>query len=193
MAEQDTPTESIFREPKPPKPPKPKKIRKTPRTILKKRAIAQRKKEKLEAKRRSEEVGRQAQKMAIMKTGEELFGEGGLTPERQRVLSEVLTGDDGLVIASSQQLKFLTRKAREKFLQHASDYIDMHVKSVRTALTAGEFDTAARHAEWAMERLGDGNQERVTDPPARTAVPGGGAAPQPIMLGVQLGSMPTQK
>jgi hypothetical protein len=98
----------------------------------------------------------------------------------------VLLGPDGgtLSVSSPQTLRTLIGKARKKFFEHAENYIDIHVASTRLALTAGEFDVAARHAEWAMEALGD-DEERVVTRPQKQA----GAPPQQLILGVNLGGL----
>lgn len=148
----------------------------------------------LKQKRRHERTLRkraflnQAKKQAVEAVAEEAFGEGGLTPARQEALSAVVLGPDGgeLSITSVNALRKFIKEARAKFTKRAGQYLDIHLNSTAAALSAGEFDVAARHAEWAIEALGD-KEERVVEraPKAAPMAP----PSQPIVVGVNLGGV----
>ena len=147
-------------------------------------------KKKRETARKQKEVARQATKVAIQEVAEQAFGEHGLTPARLEALSAVVVGPDGgeVSVTSGRQLKMLINRAREKFMKNAENYIDIHAASTRLALTAGEFDVAARHAEWAIEAFGD-DEDRVVTRPLRTAQP----QTTPLVVGVNLGGLANRK
>ena len=153
----------------------------------KRQAATLRRKLKHRATLQRREMARRATKDAIDKVAGEAFGEGGLTPARREALAAVVAGPDShtITIASPAHLKVLIRKAKEKLTEKDEEYIDNHAKAVSGALAKGEFDVAARHAEWAMEAIGDGD-DRVIERPLKIATGNGQA---PIMVGVNLGGM----
>ena len=185
----------IFREPgdrQTPKPPKPPRQR-SKLSKLRKIAAAQRKKQKMEARRRRMAAVKHISKKAVEITAEQIFGEGGLTPARHEAMSAVLVGpENGLVpVTSVSALKVLVRKARQRFIENADRYMKTHVEVVEKAFNTGELDLAARHAEWALDRMAD-DGERVTDPPSKSTTVQT-SPPQTLNVGVALGGMPQKK
>jgi hypothetical protein len=75
------------------------------------------------------------------------------------------------------------KAAQIAFTEKAATYAELHLKAVRAAYAAGEFDTAARHAEWAMEKIGTKNLRLIEMPDKKT---GDGDGPR-IMVGVKIG------
>jgi hypothetical protein len=76
------------------------------------------------------------------------------------------------------------KAAQIAFTEKAATYAELHLKATRAAYAAGEFDTAARHAEWAMEKIGTKNLRLIEMPE------GGGKSGQggpSIMVGVKIG------
>lgn len=192
------PKKPIFRSqadpPKPPTPPKPRKPPKprSKRSKILKSAAAQRRKEKHEAMLRRRRVARHVAKQTLDIVAEETFGPGGLTPARQEALAAVLVGPDAgpLHVTSATHLRHLVRKVREKFIGQADKYLDAHLNAVNGAIQEKDYDTAARHTEWALDRMAD-EDERVTAPPQQTKVI------QPtqnnLNIGVPLGGLPPAK
>ena len=170
---------------------RPHKPKEETKAWQRKQASIQKKKDRQEALAKRTEAVRVSQKAAVQALAEEAFGEGGLTPAREQALAQVLLGPEGgkLSLNNPQALKRHINKAREKFLQLADRYVDTHFKAVNGALASGEFETAARHAEWAMENLGDG-PDRLVEPAPRTV---NQPAPTPILVGVNLGGLTKEK
>jgi hypothetical protein len=80
---------------------------------------------------------------------------------------------------------FLADKIKEgrlAFTEQAKTYVNLHLQATRAAYAAGEFDVAARHAEWAMEKLGTKNLRLIEMPESEKG--GSGAK---IMVGVKIG------
>lgn len=149
----------------------------------------------LKKKHRQQEVvarkqaNQQASKMAMDVMAEEAFGEGGLTPERKAALSAVILGPESghdLMITSPNVLRKFIKDAREKFLSHANRYVEVHLRATQAALSCGEFETAGRMSQWAMEAFSE-DEDRVVYKESKTAL----VQPQAprIMVGVQLGSV----
>lgn len=163
-----------------------KKPKEQSKTWQRRQAGIEKRKLRQRATVRRREVAQQAQKLALEKVAEEAFGEGGLTPERHQALSAVIVGPEGgdLSINNPTVLRHFVRKAKRKFLEHADRYIDIHINSTEAAMQAGEFDVAAKHAEWAMEAFGVEGEHVVT--PAPKSVQTMPSTP-PIMVGVNLG------
>lgn len=182
----------VFRDtnPPPPKKVRPKRVKATPKTILRKRAATQRKKEKVEASKRRRDAVNAVAKGALDTLAQEVLGPGGLTAQRKRALSEVLLGPGGgeVTVTNPTTLKVLLRKARERFLEHADRYMDAHIKVVEEAIGKGDLGLAANASQWAIDRLGD-DEERVTAPPQTTkVVPASNN--QQLNIAVPLGGMP---
>lgn len=158
-------------------------------TIKRKVAAAKKKQAKQRALKAKRAFAHQAQKTALNEMAEQAFGEEGLTPARLEALSKVVLGPDAgmLTINNPQALHIFLKRAKRKFTSLAENYVNLHHQSVVGAYSVGEFDTAARHAEWALEALGD-KEDRVIEPAPRQQQ----AAPQmaPIMVGVNLGGVP---
>ena len=152
---------------------------------------ARKKQLKQQALKQRRSLVNRVKKQAVERLAEEVFGEGGLTPARQEALAAVVVGPDAgaITVSSPNHLRHLVRKAREKFTEKAESYMDEHLASVKGAREAGQFDVAARHAEWALDAFGD-QEERLIERVAPTAAPTGGSS---VMVGVNLGGMPKGK
>jgi hypothetical protein len=164
--------------------------RKELQTTKRKRAATEKRKAKHQKTLAKRQFARQATKTALNTMAEEAFGEEGLTPQVIDTLSRVVLGPEAvgqLTITKPGQLRVFLARAKRKFTSLAENYVNLHHQSVVGAYSAGEYDTAARHAEWALEALGD-KEERVIEPAPKQVQ----AAPQmaPIMVGVNLGGVP---
>lgn len=90
---------------------------------------------------------------------------GAVTPKEKQIIELVLQDQPQDVSAEQvdqlskllrrnpQTIKALVQKARDTFSNNAPLYIEVHAKSVQSAYMNGDFDTAAKHAEWAMENI----------------------------------------
>lgn len=110
----------------------------------------------------------------------------GAPAEKVEAIGAILVGPEdgkGLVINTERSLKQLIRKAREKFAENAGLYVDMHRGAVSAALETGEFETAIKAAQWAMENLGEDEERIIQKPMERTA-----EGPR-VLIGVQVGGM----
>lgn len=159
------------------------------KTYQRKQAAIKKRQLKQRAAKQSRAMANMAQKEAAQKLAEEVFGEGGLTPARKEALAAVVGGPGSeLVVTSPMHLRVLVRRAREIFTEKATDYMQEHLAAVRGANADKQFDVAAKHAEWALEALGDA-EERVIERPLKIT---GGTGQAPIMVGVNLGGVPTK-
>lgn len=55
---------------------------------------------------------------------------------------------------SREATKDLIEQAKERFVDSAQRYVDIHRQAVEEALTAGEFDTAMKGSQWYLEHVG---------------------------------------
>lgn len=90
---------------------------------------------------------------------------GGVTPKEVKIISLMLEDQPQDISAEQvdqmakllrrnpETIKSLILKARDRFTDNAKVYIEVHAKSVQSAYANGQFDTAATHAEWAMENI----------------------------------------
>jgi phenylpyruvate tautomerase PptA (4-oxalocrotonate tautomerase family) len=120
---------------------------------------------------------------------EELAGITRLLRENPEAASVAIT--KSLQSAQAQAAAHLAKHikdARIAFTEKAKDYVMVHLNATRAAYAAGEFDTAARHAEWAMKNLGAGNLRLIEMPQEGE---GGNSGPR-IMVGVKIGGQQAQ-
>lgn len=101
-----------------------------------------------------------------------------MTIEEVKVLGKLFT-------KHPDALRLAMEAARNAFLANAEIYIEKHRDSVRAAYAAGDYDTAARHAEWAIERLGTKQGMLLEQPSAQT---NSGNGPR-ILIGVNMGGI----
>jgi hypothetical protein len=114
---------------------------------------------------------------------EELAGISKLLRESPEVAKVAITkGLQSIQARTASHLANKIKEGRMAFTEKAKDYVELHLKATRAAYAAGEFDTAARHAEWAMEKLGTKNLRLIELPDAKDS--GGGPR---IMVGVKIG------
>lgn len=129
---------------------------------------------------------------------EKLLKEKRRIPEADKALAQAflkklpreVTVDEVKTLASvfnrhPEVLRQAIEAAREAFITRATVYVEKHLDSVRAAYAAGEFDTAARHAEWAIEHLGT-KEGMLLEKPEVVAGPGGGPR---VMVGVKIGGI----
>ena len=74
------------------------------------------------------------------------------------------------------------QRARENFVSVAEGYVEVHQLAVEGALNRRDFDTAAKHAEWALEHLSQEGQRVVDRDVVETHAP-------KILIGVNLGGL----
>ena len=138
----------------------------------KRQAVLLRKKQRQQEVIARKQANQQASKMAMDAIAEEAFGEGGLTPERKAALSAVILGPESghdLMITAPNVLRKFIKDAREKFLRHAERYVDIHLHATQAALSSGEFETAGRMSQWAMEAFSE-EEDRVVYKESKTAL-----------------------
>lgn len=75
--------------------------------------------------------------------------------------------------------------AKNAFQGAAEHYVKFHLDCVRALYHAGEFAEAARHAEWAMERIGKDGLRLIEKPGQEGGGEGGGG--HQVYVGVNLG------
>ncbi len=120
--------------------------------------------------------------------------QGSITPQEKAVV-QLLVEDQPQDISKEQvdALAMLLRRtknkvqelilsAREQFASNAKEYVDVHLKAVRSATAAGHFDVAANHAEWALKNLTAEGVNIIEEKVAKTS--GGGPR---VLIGVNLG------
>lgn len=125
---------------------------------------------------------------------------GPITPEEKAVI-QLLVQDQPQDISKEQvemlsklmrrtpgAIKHLILQARDQFADNAKSYVDTHLRSVQAAYGAGEFDVAARHAEWAMENLSHEGTTIIE----KVVVKRDDATPK-ILIGVNMGGITAQQ
>lgn len=100
-----------------------------------------------------------------------------ITIEETKVLGKLFT-------RHPEAMKLAIEAAREAFINNAQLYIEKHRDAVRAAYAAGEFDIAAKHAEWAIERLGTKEGMLLEQPKVEMASSG----PR-ILVGINMGGI----
>ncbi len=98
------------------------------------------------------------------------------------VSSKQITGLAVTLGRSRATIKKMVEDAREKFVEAAGDYVDIHKEATIKALADGDNETAAKAAQWAITNLSfDGARivERPTTEPTGTK----------IQIGVKIGGM----
>lgn len=83
-----------------------------------------------------------------------------------------------------ETIKQLVLQARDQFIDNAKLYVEVHAKSVQSAYANGEFDTALRGSQWAMENLSSEGVGVIEA--ANKAGPDSGPK---VVIGVNLGGM----
>lgn len=109
-----------------------------------------------------------------------------LRDQPQELSSEQITALSSLLRRNEKTVRNLVLKARDRFTENGTFYVEAHAKAVGAALASGEFDTAAKHAEWAIENL-EMEGGRIID----REVKGAGSNVPQVMIGVNLGGVPT--
>ena len=119
---------------------------------------------------------------------------GGITDTEQALVDRFVADQPREI--STDQVKALAKvlrrrpstvrdciqRARENFVATAEGYVEVHQQAVEGALNRRDFDTAAKHAEWALEHLSHEGQRMVDRDVAETHAP-------KIIIGVALGGM----
>jgi hypothetical protein len=85
---------------------------------------------------------------------------------------------------SVEQVQGVIEEAAVEFAEAAKDYVWIHKNATADAYSTGDFETAIKGSQWAMEKIGKGNA-RVIEP-AKGASDGGGTK---ILIGIKLGGM----
>ncbi len=127
---------------------------------LSKKHVEERKRKK--AKAREKKWGPPAEEMRIDKI---VNRQGPITAPEFSIIEQIakgmdheMTPDEEVMIGklmkrTPEAIHKLILDAREKFIENAMGYVDKHKLAVEKALEKGDFDVAARHSEWAMERM----------------------------------------
>lgn len=84
------------------------------------------------------------------------------------------------VEATSKSVREMIRDARARFASRAAFYVEMHAEAAAMAAARGD----ARPAEWALERIADGDA-RVVDSVKQAPV----QAPAAVNIGIVLGGV----
>jgi hypothetical protein len=122
---------------------------------------------------------------------------GGITKQEQALVTqfvkdqptEITTGQiRGLAQTlrrTPDTVKVMILKAREQFVQSASDYVDIHKRATEGALESEDYETAAKASQWALSNL-SAEGERLIE---RTEIEAQGTK---IVIGVALGGTKEQ-
>ena len=119
---------------------------------------------------------------------------GGITDTEQALIDRFVADQPREI--STDQVKALAKvlrrrpstvrdciqRARENFVATAEGYVEVHQQAVEGALNRRDYDTAAKHAEWALEHLSHEGQRVVDRDVAETHAP-------KVIIGVNLGGM----
>lgn len=81
-----------------------------------------------------------------------------------------------------QQLMGLIAAAKRAGIGHLPDYAKIHFEATKKAEAAGQFDTAQKGAQWAMEHYGENGQKVVETTPEK----GAGAK---LQIGIKVGNI----
>lgn len=120
--------------------------------------------------------------------------DGGITQAEQSLIEQFIADQPRAV--SDEQIKSLSKllrrkpstvracieRARERFAEVAEGYVEVHQLATEGALNRHDYDTAAKHAEWALEHLSHEGQRVIDKDKAETHAP-------KILIGVNLGGM----
>lgn len=79
-------------------------------------------------------------------------------------------------------------EARSKFVENQKRYVDVHMTATQMALETGDYDTAAKHSEWALSHAKDEDGSKIADSGDEERDTRAPIAPA-IMIGVQLGGV----
>lgn len=126
--------------------------------------------------------------------------QGAITPEEkatielllrdqpQELSSEQIAALSSLLRRNVKTVENLVLQARSKFTANGERYVETHLRATQAALVAGEYDTAAKHAEWAMENL-EMEGTRLIDREQKVVA----STTPTVMIGVALGGVPNGK
>lgn len=102
---------------------------------------------------------------------------GPLQPRQVKALA-VLTR------RSVEQIQDVINEAAAEFAEAAKDYVWIHKQATSDAYSTGDFETAVKASQWAIEKIGKG-AVRVIEP-VKGSGEGGGTK---ILIGIKLGGM----
>lgn len=123
--------------------------------------------------------------------------QGSLTPVEKTLIAQVVQDQPaeirpGQITALAKALrrspaavKSVVEQARQDFSGAAQTYVDIHLEATQKSLSSGDYETAAKAAQWAMTNIAHEGQ-RIVDK-AETI----NHAPQ-ILIGVKLGGLTTE-
>lgn len=105
-----------------------------------------------------------------------------LSPQRIQALSIAMD-------RRPEAIRGAIAEARSKFVENQKRYVNLHMTATEMALETGDYDAAAKHAEWALSHAKDEDGSKIAD----SGDDDGknervGIAPA-IMIGVQLGGV----
>lgn len=121
---------------------------------------------------------------------------GNITPKEKKIIALMLEDQpqdlnreqiDNLALIlrrNPETIKQLVLQARDQFIDNAKLYVEVHAKAVQSAYHNGEFDTALRGSQWAMENLSSEGVGVIEA--ASKAGPDSGPK---VVIGVNLGGM----
>jgi hypothetical protein len=102
---------------------------------------------------------------------------GPLQPKQVKALAT-------LTRRSVAQMQAVIEEAAVEFAEAAKDYVWIHKQATSDAYATGDFETAVKASQWAIEKIGKGNV-RVIEPAKGNAGEGG----TKILIGIRLGGM----
>jgi hypothetical protein len=83
-----------------------------------------------------------------------------------------------------EQVQAVIEEAAVEFAESAKDYVWLHKQAASDAYATGDFETAVKAAQWAIEKMGKGKARIVEN--VKTPTGEGGTK---IMIGIKLGGM----
>lgn len=100
---------------------------------------------------------------------------GGMSPSQVRGLARAMK-------RSPEAIRHMILDARERFIEKAGRYVEIHIAATEDALATGDNEQALKGSQWALSNIGADNT-RVVDRPNTES---NGVK---VMIGVKIGGM----
>ncbi len=100
---------------------------------------------------------------------------GEITPKQQQALATVLR-------RSPDAVKTLLQTAKDRFVERAGDYVDVHMQATREALATQDYDTAVKASQWAITNISSEGERIIEKETVQSVMPR-------VVIGVNLGGL----
>jgi len=121
----------------------------------------------------------------VVSTAERSLMEQIVLEQPREMSPKQVTAMATLFRRSKEQVKGIVEEAHEKFVAQADHYVDLHRQAVDAALDEGQFEVAAKGAQWYLERVSASGSRVIEQAPKAATGPTGST----INIGVKIGGV----